>query len=136
MTRRKPRKTLTRFAPCDPVFDPSVVRGRFGRSFLAALADNVARNGEHTIEKLRKRRPQDYVRLVAALLPKEFRLKEVDLPDFTEAERDAMLDMLRQLIAEKEKEQEQRGEKGAAGQEPGAPAQDGSASALAIKRQG
>jgi hypothetical protein len=47
-------------------------------------------------------------------LPKEFRLKEVELPEMSAAEVDAMLDMLRTLIAEKE----QRGEGGALAQEP------------------
>jgi hypothetical protein len=99
--------------PADTRFDPSAIRGALGKTFLTRLAADFSRHGARIFPKLRKQRLQDYLKLVAAILPQEYRLKEVSFQDVSDQELAAMLSVLRVAIAEKEKEQ--RGEGGAAG---------------------
>ena len=51
--------------------DPSALRGELGSRFLAALQADFASEGANAIQKLRRERLQDYLKLIAALLPKE-----------------------------------------------------------------
>jgi hypothetical protein len=102
--------------PSDTRFDPSAIRGALGKAFLTRLAADFTRHGARIFPRLRKQRQQDYLKLVAAVLPQEYRLKEVSFQDVSDQELAAMLSVLRAAIAEKEKEQ--RGEGGSAGHEP------------------
>ena len=100
----------------DTRFDPSAIRGALGKAFLTRLAGDFTRHGARIFAKLRKQRKQDYLKLVAAILPQEYRLKEVSFQDVSDQELAAMLSVLRAAIAEKEKEQ--RADGATAGHEP------------------
>jgi hypothetical protein len=101
--------------PADTRFDPSAIRGTLGKTFLTRLAADFSRHGGRIFPRLRKQRQLDYLKLVAAVLPQEYRLKEVSFQDVSDQELAAMLSVLRAAIAEKEKEQ--GGEGGLAGRE-------------------
>jgi hypothetical protein len=46
-------------------------RGRLGEVFMALLAGDFEAHGRSTIEALRTEKPQEYLKVVASLLPKE-----------------------------------------------------------------
>jgi hypothetical protein len=96
----KHRKHDTPDLTSSPNFDPSAARGALGQAFVRAITTDFERWGARRLRRLRRQRPTDYFRLVAALLPKEFRIREVELPDMTDEELAATLDKVRQLIAQ------------------------------------
>jgi hypothetical protein len=51
--------------------DLTLARERLGAALLARLTENFATLGAATIETLRENHPDAYLRLIAALLPKE-----------------------------------------------------------------
>jgi hypothetical protein len=85
-------------------FDPSQLRGVLGHAFLTELVTDFKANGRRLIPQLRKERRQDYLKLVFALLPKTFRIFDIDLPRITEeeeAEFRRILEQARDQLAEK-----------------------------------
>jgi hypothetical protein len=101
-------------APSTPLatekpFDPSALRGALSKRFLQALADDFARHGARTFRMLRRHRRQDYLKLIAALLPKEYRIKEIELAEISDEELAAMLDMLRKLTGQQEQKPQDQG---------------------------
>ncbi len=99
----KPKRRAPTFWKDGPN-DPSVLRGELGRRFLSAFVSDFARKGRRTIEQLRRQRRQDYLRLALALLPKEFRVKEVELTEVSDAELAESLAAIRTLVKQQEKE--------------------------------
>ena len=47
-------------------------RNKLSDAFLAALADDFLQQGEGVLQKVRETRPHDYLRVIAATLPKQF----------------------------------------------------------------
>jgi len=84
--------------------DPNAARSALGQAFLRALAASFRRDGAKRIRELSEQRPHDYLKLAAALLPKEYRLKAVDLSDMDDAELMRALAMVREAIKAKEQE--------------------------------
>ena len=84
--------------------DPNAARGALGQTFLRALAASFRRDGAKRMRELSEQRPHDYLKLAAALLPKEYRLKAVDLSDMGDAELTRALAMVREAIRQKEQE--------------------------------
>jgi len=97
--------------------DPARVREQLGRAFLKAIADDFVHNGKKAIETVREERPHDYVRLVAALLPKEFPCNP-GIEDMTDDELARALTEIRSTIAAKTPEPDGVGD--AKAREPGA----------------
>jgi hypothetical protein len=83
--------------------DPSALRGELGSRFLAALRADFAHRGGRAIRKLRRERLQDYLKLVTALLPKEYRIREVELDEMPMDEFNALRDLVREMLARQEK---------------------------------
>ena len=89
-----------------PVHDPSAARGALGRAILRALAADFPRNAGTLVKALRERRPFDYLKLVVALLPKEYRVKEVELLEtIPDDELAKIITELRKVIALREQEE-------------------------------
>src|SRR5262249_5647972 len=80
-------------------FDPSAARGTLGQSFVRTVMSDFERYGPRRLKRLRRQRPQDYFRLVFALLPKEFRLREVELPDMSDHEFYVVTKTIRTIVA-------------------------------------
>ena len=98
-TGRHPRRR-----PLARDLDPNAARGALGQAFLRTLAASFRRDGAKRMRELSEQRPHDYLKLAAALLPKEYRLKEVDLTDMGDAELTRALTMVREAIRQKEQE--------------------------------
>ena len=117
MTKRANRNAWAGKAPTSVDFDPSAIRGALGKAFLNVLVSDFSRHGRAVLKRLRRQRRQDYLKLAAAFLPKEYRLTEVPLPEMNEEEFAAVLSAVRAELAKRDKEQ--GGDGGPAGQEPG-----------------
>lgn len=64
----------TRFKPgnnANPNGRPKGSRNRLGEDFLKALADDFEQHGAESITKVRTDRPQDYLKVIASILPKQ-----------------------------------------------------------------
>lgn len=55
---------------------PKGSRHKLGEDFLRKLQQDFASHGEEVIQKVRGERPQDYLKVVASILPKEIELGE------------------------------------------------------------
>jgi hypothetical protein len=84
-------------------FDPSGLRGALGQRLLRALARDFERHGARAVGLLRRERRQDYLKLIAALLPKEFRIRNIELPSMTDEELARSLAAVKAMIALQEK---------------------------------
>lgn len=57
-------------------------RNRLGEDFLTALHEDFQEHGVVAIREVRQNRPQDYLKVIASLLPKELKVTtESDLTD-------------------------------------------------------
>lgn len=63
---------------------PRGARSRLGEAFLEDLMANWELHGIETIETVRTERPQDYLKVVASILPKELNVKVNELDDLTD----------------------------------------------------
>lgn len=84
-----------RFKPGNPG-RPKGSRNKLGEAFIAALHDDFTEHGVETIAKVRLERPQDYMRVVASLLPKEFKIETVS--ELTDDQLDARIRQLASII--------------------------------------
>jgi hypothetical protein len=78
---------------------PVAARAALGTALLEAIAADFMRYGKDAVEALRKERPHDYVKLVAALLPKDFQTVGSILEDMTDHELANVLSAVRSLVA-------------------------------------
>jgi hypothetical protein len=53
---------------------------RRGDAFLQALADDFEAHGKGVVEKVRTERPQDYLKIVASVMPKRMEVEDVCPP--------------------------------------------------------
>src|SRR5215813_3902999 len=103
-TMPKRTRRHARHRPLARNLDPNAARGALGQAFLRALAASFRHDGAKRLRELSEQRPHDYLKLAAALLPKEYRLKAVDLSDMGDAELTRALAMVREAIRQKEQE--------------------------------
>lgn len=67
-----------RFAPGvsgNPAGRPVGSRNKLQTDFLTALSDDFAKGGREALERCRVETPAQYVRAIAALMPKEFEVR-------------------------------------------------------------
>jgi hypothetical protein len=96
--------------------EPSQARGKLGMAFLHALAKDFRHNGAKRIAAVSAKRPLDYLKLVAMLLPKEFWLKQLEI---RQDEAEELLACVRAAVAQKKEEEAARAAK-AENQQPSA----------------
>ncbi len=75
---------------------PQGARNKLGEQFVQALQQDFEKHGQAAIEAVRYERPQDYIKVIASLLPKEMVIRS-ELEDMTE---DQLLERIRRLDAE------------------------------------
>jgi hypothetical protein len=80
----------------NPVGRPKGSRNKLGEAFLAALHDDFERDGVAAITATREQHPEQYVRVIASLLPKEFKIETVS--DLTDEQLDARIRTLANLV--------------------------------------
>ncbi len=56
---------------------PKGARNKLGEMFLEALHDDFEKHGVAVIEAVRTEKPDQYMKVVASLLPKEFKIETV-----------------------------------------------------------
>jgi len=61
----------------NPAGRPKGARSKLSESFLKALSDDFSSNGIEVIEKVRNDRPHEYLKIVAAVLPKQMQLEDL-----------------------------------------------------------
>ena len=61
----------------NPAGRPKGSRNKLSEAFLKALADNFDANGPGVIERVRKERPHDYLKVCASVMPKRVESEEV-----------------------------------------------------------
>lgn len=89
------RDAKGRFGPGNPG-KPKGARHALGEAFIKALHDDFEKHGVATIETVRTEKPDAYVKVIASLLPKEFKIETVS--DLTDEQLDARLRQLASLI--------------------------------------
>lgn len=78
----------TQFKPgnkANPGGKPVGARNRLQGDFMNALAEDFAANGIEAIKVCREEKPEQYVRIIASLMPKELEVKR-PLEDLTDDE--------------------------------------------------
>jgi hypothetical protein len=61
----------------NPAGRPKGSRNKLGEAFVQALADDFDKHGVAAIETVRTEKPDAYVKVIASLLPKEFKIETV-----------------------------------------------------------
>ena len=64
----------------NPAGRPKGARNKLSENFLSALADDFDTHGRDIIAKVRETRPHEYLRVVAATLPKRLETELADRP--------------------------------------------------------
>lgn len=89
------RDDAGRFAPGNPG-KPKGARTKLGEQFLSALQEDFEAHGVEAIQAVRTERPQDYIKVIASLMPKDLNLNVNNLDDATD---DELVQRLRDLEA-------------------------------------
>jgi hypothetical protein len=84
-----------RFKPGNPG-RPKGSRNKLGEAFVAALHDDFMAHGVTVIERVREEKPDQYMKVVASLLPKEFKIETVS--ELTDEQLDARIRQLAHVI--------------------------------------
>jgi len=80
----------------NPAGRPKGARNKLGEAFVEALQADFETHGVDAIEKMRAEDPGGYVRVIAGLLPKEFKIETTS--DLTDEQLDARIRALADLI--------------------------------------
>jgi hypothetical protein len=73
---------------------PKGARTKLGEQFLSALQEDFEAHGVEAIQTVRTERPQDYIKVIASLMPKDLNLNINNLDDATD---DELVQRLRDL---------------------------------------
>lgn len=80
----------------NPAGRPKGSRNKLGEAFVQALHDDFNESGVAAIQNMRAADPGGYVRVIASLLPKEFKIETTS--DLTDEQLDARIRALASLI--------------------------------------
>lgn len=83
----------------NPAGRPKGSRNRLSERFIQALHDDFMVNGQAAIETVRTERPQDYLKIIASIVPKEFTIKDQSLDDMSDDELIELLAAVRSIAA-------------------------------------
>lgn len=75
---------------------PKGARSKLGEAFIAALHDDFEEHGVAVIAKVREEKPDQYMKVVASLLPKEFKIETVS--ELTDEQLDSRIRQLASLF--------------------------------------
>lgn len=84
----------TRFKPGNPG-RPKGARNKLGEAFLEAMLDDFTQHGVAAIETVRSEKPDQYLKVIASILPKEMNLNVTE--QFSEMTDDELADRARRL---------------------------------------
>ena len=79
----------------NPTGRPKGARNKLSEAFLQVLAEDFEANGKAVVEKVRAERPQDYLKIIAAVTPRRMELEDATpqkpMREMTDAELNAIL---------------------------------------------
>src|SRR5215467_9622269 len=70
----------------NPLGRPKGSRNRLGEQFVADLYSDWQAHGADVIRRVREERPDQYLKVVVSVLPKELHVKEQPLEEFSDEE--------------------------------------------------
>lgn len=74
-------------------------RNKLGEDFIAALHADFQDNGAAVIQTVRTEKPDQYLKVIAAVIPKEFHVRDVSLEDMSDDELVELLAAVRAIAA-------------------------------------
>lgn len=83
----------------NPAGRPKGSRSKLGEDFIAALAEDFELHGLKVVQTVRAEKPEQYLKVIASILPKEVEIKRTTLDGLTDDELAAGLETLRAVIA-------------------------------------
>jgi hypothetical protein len=78
----------------NPACRPRGARNRLGEAFLADLYDDWLENGVEAIQRVCRDRPQDYLKIIASILPRDLNVRVNELEDVSD---DDLIARIREL---------------------------------------
>jgi hypothetical protein len=78
---------------------PKGSRNKLSEEFIAALCEDFELHGEAVIETVRKTKSAEYLKIVAALVPKEFSVESGSLEDLSDEDLAQLIADVRSLAA-------------------------------------
>ena len=100
----------------NPKGRPVGARSRLSEKFVLALHDDFTEHGPAVIEKVRKKQPGIYLKVIASLLPREWHVKNEPLFDGMSNEQlDEIIGSVRRILAARAPESRVDGEQKASG---------------------
>ena len=82
----------------NPKGRPLGSRNKLGEDFIAALAADFELHGVAVVQTVRAEKPDQYLKVIASLLPKEVEIKRTTLDGLTDDELAAGLEAVRAII--------------------------------------
>jgi hypothetical protein len=76
------------------------VKNRLSQAFLKALADDFEQHGAEAIKICRVEKPNEYLRVIAHLMPKELEIAIGPLEQISDDELDKLIEHTRQQVIE------------------------------------
>jgi hypothetical protein len=86
----------------NPLGRPKGSRNKLAEYMVRDFCESWEKHGAQAIETLRKKKPVDYVRIAAQLIPKEFLVKDQAADGMTDDQLGAVIDCMKQIIAQHE----------------------------------
>lgn len=83
----------------NPAGRPKGSRNKLGEDFIAAIYADFQKDGATAIAQVRVKRPHEYLKVIASVLPKELHVKDATLGDMTDNELVELLAAVRSLSA-------------------------------------
>lgn len=81
----------------NPLGRPKGSRNKLGEAFIQAMHEDFMQYGPAVIEAVRTDKPDQYLKVIASILPKELHIKEESLDDLPDNELVDILTTLRSL---------------------------------------
>lgn len=83
----------------DPKGRPKGSRHKLGEAFIEAMHEDFQEHGKGVIEKVRVEKPDQYLKVIASILPKELNVKTGALDELDDSELAGLLDAVRTVAA-------------------------------------
>ena len=83
----------------NPAGRPKGSRNKLSESFLSAMCEDFEKHGQTVIDTVRADKPAEYLKIIAAIVPKEFNITTAPLEDMSDEDLLDNLDRVRALTA-------------------------------------
>jgi len=83
----------------NPSGRPKGARNRLGEAFLEALEKDFHEHGEDAIRTVRADKPDQYLKVIASILPKELNIKVDPMEEMSDAELDGYIKRLAAMLS-------------------------------------